>query len=181
MYIVFSTSIVKITIDGVFGGSFGDTFTDISYSGATQDSKRNIYVTNTNNILKFFDRVTIESVITETGVSEWPMSDIHIDKNEYQEDWVANRSISRMYDNIEVARRSLTGVIYETTDAQGKIKNLVRGFTPTEYSTLFSLKDKSEIFIGINELVTNSSVNRCLSDLYNILETMLNIISGESD
>jgi hypothetical protein len=107
------------------------------------------------------------------------MDEIYIEKDEYVQDWVYNRSFSRMWDNIEIVRRSITGVIYEIEDAQGQSKSIHIGFTPEQYNLLFSLKDKEEIFIGVNEIVTADSINRCLKMLFDILDLLLRIVSGK--
>lgn len=179
LYASYSGSVIKLTTSGKYAGNFGDTFDDVSYGKIFHDVNRNLYVTNTNSFLKYYERVTIESIITDTGITDWDLSDIYIDKNEYVQDWVYNKSISRIWDNIEIVRRSMIGAIYETTDRQGKLKNQIVGFTPAQYNLLFSSKPKEEIFIGINEIVTADSINRCLGSLFVVLDLLLQIVSGE--
>jgi hypothetical protein len=177
MYISYDKSIVKITKNGVFAGSFGDTFTGISYYGISHDVKRNLYVTNNNSILKFYEKVTIDEVYTDTGIKTWDINDIYISKDEYIQDWVYNRSISRMWDNIEIVKRSITAAISETTDAQGKIENVIVGFTTEQYTALFNSTPKEDVFIGINEIVSADVINRCLTSLYSTLDLLIETIS----
>ena len=177
MYISYDKSIVKITKNGIFAGRFGDTFTGTSYDGISHDVKRNLYVTNNNSILKFYEKVTIDDVYTDTGIVPWDIDDIYINKDEYIQDWVYNRSISRMWDNIEIVKRSITAAISETTDDQGKIKNIIVGFTTEQYTALFNSTPKEDVFIGINELVSADAINRCLSSLYSTLDLLIAAIS----
>jgi len=181
MYISYDTSTVKITKDGAYAGSFGNTLSDVSYGGIFQDTKRNLYITNTNSIIKYYDKVSIDSIIKPINDIGWDIEDIYIDSDEYIQDWVYNKAFSRLWDNMELLKRSINGSIYQITDSQGNIKNLITGFTPEQYALLFDLPTKEEIFIGINEIVTADSINRCLRKLYSILEVLFNAIKGETD
>jgi len=178
LYALFNDRVIKLTKGGAYSGTFADTFSDVTYNSLYHDDNQNLYITNTNSILRYFDEVTIDSAIKTISVLGWDMEDIYIDLDEYVQDWVYNRSFAKMYDNIDLVRRSLIGSIYQTTDNQGKIKNVIRGFTPAQYTALFDSTPKADIYVGSNEIVSNSVINRCIYQLYEIQALILASVTG---
>ena len=185
IYVCFDKSITKFNRDGVYAGIFGNTFSNVNYNSLYHDTNRRLFVTNTNSILKFFEMVKIDSVVSNNTTYAWDINDIYINKNEYVQDFVYNRSFSRMWDNLDIAKRSLFGTIYEYTDYLKNKKNVIVGLTTRQYNNLLQLENKDDIFIGVNEIVTADSINRCLFALYEMLELLLSfqtesIIATES-
>jgi hypothetical protein len=125
-----------------------------------------------NNVLKYFDIASINQLRDTLGDKYlWTLDDITVDKDENIQDWVCNMAFKRMWDNIELLRRSLTGKISYTTTSKGLPFIEIINFTKEEYENLF-LSSKDEIFVGINEFVTADVLNRCIKQLYDNLEIL---------
>jgi len=108
----------------------------------------------------------------------WSMDDIYIHEEEYVADWVYNKSLSRMWDNIDILRRSLKGKINISTDQTTQESTIfIRNFTLEEYTALNSLTTKDKIYIGLNEFVTADVINRNLKLLCNMLNDILETIN----
>jgi len=168
-YVLCIDKVLKITQTGELIGIFADDY-NLTYTDICHDDHRNLYLTTTNSIVKYIDKLTIINLSLDTNNLMWPTSAIFIDRDEYQQDWVLNKSFARLYDNIEVFRRSLLGKFAYTIDDNGIANPIVRGFTPTEYELL--PYDKGDIFVGVNELVTVDVFNRCIKQLYESLEAI---------
>jgi hypothetical protein len=176
LYVCLSDRISKVTEDGVNAGAFAIN-TNNSYTNIHMDESRNLYITTSNTILKYNDRISIIDLKSQFDQYLWDMNDIYIKAEEYVQDWVYNRSISRMWDNIELFRRGIKGKISITQDITTGIQTLVlKGFTPTEYTTINNVINKEDIYIGVNEFVTADVINRCLEKLYNIQLGILDTI-----
>jgi hypothetical protein len=171
LYVCFDKYIVKVLESGIYAGIFA---TDISttFSSVYQDTNYNLYVANMNNVLKYFDIASINQLRDTLGDKYlWTLDDITVDKDENIQDWVCNMAFKRMWDNIELLRRSLTGKISYTTTSKGLPFIEIINFTKEEYENLF-LSSKDEIFVGINEFVTADVLNRCIKQLYDNLEIL---------
>ena len=176
LYICAKDRIVKIAYDGTVVGTFaaGEEYTfNSNYTNVFHDQNRNLYITSNNVILKYIDKLTLLDLCVNTDNYVWLMSSIYIKKDEYNQDWVLNRSFARMWDNIEIFRRSLLGKFdYSTVDDSP----IIRTFTPNEYQYL--PYQKNDIYVGINELVMSDVVNNAIDKLYECEYTLLQMISG---
>ena len=171
LYLCTDQSILKVTFDGVIIGIFATEYGG-DYKSCYHDLNRNLYIVSTNAIVKYVDKLDIINLRTDV-TSLWPMSSIHIEPNEYNQDWVINRSFARYWDNLEVFRRSIIGRF--TYDVINDIPvPTVRTFTPQEYKLL--PYTKNQIYVGINEIVTADAINRCFDKLYACQETILDMI-----
>jgi hypothetical protein len=175
IYVCFSNRVVKITTSGLHGGTFANTFKGIvDYTSLTQNENGDLFITNQNTIIRFAEDNVILSVY-KSNTYEWTVDDIHIEKNEFEQPWVINRSIARIWDNIELFRRSITGKIIFTT-----LNELISGyqvvdFTPDEYDGM-EIQDKGDTFVGVNELVTRDVFNRCVDRLYDDMSKVLDYL-----
>jgi hypothetical protein len=91
---------------------------------------------------------------------------LNIDKNEAISDIVVNLRLKRLWDNIDLFRRSLIGKIEYTINSKGVPEISIRDYTPAEYVEMY-LVNKNEVFVGVNELLTADVLNRCITQLWN--------------
>lgn len=176
IYICLQTSVVKVLENGNYAGFFANTIEAAAFNSIYHNEYKDFYVANTNNILRYFETNVINSN-TETSVNPylWNIVDITVKEDENIEAWVINRILKRLWDNIDLFRRSLTGQITYSTDSYGRPIIQIQNFTPDEYNDMF-LTPKEDIFIGINELVSNSTINRCLKQIHESMDRLKNYV-----
>ncbi|MFA5754375.1 MAG: hypothetical protein WC905_03435 [Patescibacteria group bacterium] len=112
IYIVYSDRIVKFTSFGSVAGTiaqyrFSSYIKD--YRDVYHDEYRNFYIVGRNHILKYVDLLTMVSLKANTTDMMWPIEKMTVQKDEFIQDWVINRCFQRLWDNIEIFRRSLIG------------------------------------------------------------------------
>lgn len=173
LYICFPTYVIKVQENGVFAGIIGTEIADANFNSIYHDSNYALYVTNTKNVLQYFETNVINtSLDTKLYDVKWSLPDLLVDKNEYIQDWVCNVTFKRFWDNIELYRRCLLGKVSYVTDDRGISQIIITDYTPSEYASMY-LPPKEDIFVGINELVTADVVNRCITQLYNTLNLLV--------
>lgn len=168
IYITYTDRILKLTLDGINAGVFADDIGE-NYVGMYHTSNYQLFVANQNSILKFTEIINILRASISTGDYDWTTSDIYVDSEEYIQPYVINKSFARIWDNIDLLRRSLLGVIeFGTLDTDVE-EYYIRVFTSTEYAAM-NPTSKDTIYVGINELVVREVFNRCVSKLYSNLQ-----------
>lgn len=176
-YILSTDKVFKITQDGKLAGIFANEFDINTFTNLYQDSNRNIYITYKNGILKYIDKLQIVNLREDVDSSMWPLSTLQINKDEYQQDWVFNKSFARLWDNLELFRRSIIGKFdYNIISVDGidTYKPIVRSFRPEEYAELPWTKD--DLYIGVNEKRTADVINRSFNKVYDCIETLMELI-----
>jgi hypothetical protein len=118
-----------------------------------QDEYRNVHITSTSNILKYNDRMVVLQLRASLSTSYLPLSNIIIDKEEFVQDWVYNKTFERIWDCIELFRDSL---LYTS-----------------ERPFVHPVHLKRDVVIGQNEIVTSMTVNRCITKLWENILTLL--------
>jgi len=110
-FIVYIDKIVKYmyTIESQTGFANDIGYYTYDYRNVYHDEYRNLYVVARNHILKYVDKLSIVSLVQDTEGMTWALEDLYVDKNEYIQDWVVNRSLNRMWDNIEIFQKSILG------------------------------------------------------------------------
>ena len=112
IYIVYSDRIVKFTSFGADAGiiALNDfSYYTKDYRDVFHDEFRNLYILNRNHILKYVDLLSIVTLKLNTTGLMWNENQLLVQKDEYIQDWVINRCIQRMWDNLEILRQSLIG------------------------------------------------------------------------
>lgn len=165
LYITFSDKIIKISKEGEQAGIFADDLSvPYDFTGAFHDVHRNFYIADGNVILKYVDKLDIDSLKLTTLAYQWPMSAIWVESEEYQQDWVLNLSFSRFWDNLELFRRSLLGYAGYSELRPGVSSLHILNFNVEDYHEFEVHKD--QIYVGINEFNAADVVNRCITYLY---------------
>lgn len=172
MYVGFSTYCKKVNLSGGVVAEFGSDLPYHDFRGCYHDSYRNLYVANSKNLLVYCDGILVSRVSNDSYKKfMWDMDDILINRDENVQDWVLNIAFHRLYDNIDLLRMSLFGKV-EYREIDGVEKLVAVDYHPDEYAQL-KFEPKSDIFIGTNELVTMSVINRCVLKLQNCLRILL--------
>jgi hypothetical protein len=118
VYVTYSDRVVKFLVSGVPAGTIAQNDFSLyvkDYRDTFHDSHRNLYIVNKNHILKYVDKLYIVSLALDVSSKLWPLEKLLVQKDEYVQDWVINRCLHRMWDNIELVRQSLIGKFgYET-------------------------------------------------------------------
>lgn len=182
LYISFENQVAKFFRNGSFGGlpiKKTDQITNIN--GAFQDEYRNVLILSEDKILKFIDlpeRKNNKGNFISTDF--WQPLDIYIHPDELIQNWVYNKSFSKLWDNIEIFKNHL----YNISDL--RIPSL--SCSDTEYSceilkseckrVLPPTHPKEKIIIGQNEIVTSVVINRNLKYLWDNLENVLTFFSS---
>ncbi len=112
LYITYTDKILKTNLIGELVGTIAENdFSDYNkhYRSCFHDEYRNLYILNQNHILKYVDLLSIVSIVLEKEAEVWELNQLLVGKNEYIQDWVINRCVQRLWDNIEIFRCSLLG------------------------------------------------------------------------
>ena len=187
-YIVTETLIYKLTYDYKVVDKFGEVIADIAYnagktSGGGQyqitylsgSDTASLAISTNYDTHRVTDTILLLSMIEDDLASKlWSLPQCSISGDEYATDWVYNRCFDRLYDNIGHIHRSIIGVPNTTFNLP--INNVeLGGFRPTQYSALPF--DKSEIYVGMNEIHAEPSINRAFRMLYKCMVHILDTLS----
>jgi hypothetical protein len=156
LYIATKTQVLKFFRTGIFNDYIVNNINCITnITSVFHDEHRNLLITTNDKVLKFADLMLKRSIKSELPPTYWQLNDLYIDKEEYVQNWVYNKSLQRLWDNIELFRNAL---FYEKTGC--------KAYTPPVY-------DKKQIIIGQNEIVTSTTINRVLGYLWKNFITLL--------
>lgn len=149
------------------------------------DDRLNFFVATEKRIFKFLDLPDTLDLYDAVNVDTLfiPLSSIYIDKNEYVQDWVYNKSLLRILQNHEILYKTIRRKYRVNLDSNGNLTE-TSGGAPAFITTSLSSTDlitnyniDYNNFIHSNELVTNSVVNRALARIYSLQEEMLSLIT----
>ena len=149
------------------------------------DDRLNFYVVTNKRIFKYvdipdtldlFDTDVVDSLVL-------PLSAISINREEFVQDWVYNKSIMRLLQNHEVLYKAIKYKYKINLDRYGNLVSpsvgdygfTVTGLSGVDLTKPFSVSQNN--YIHSNELVTSSVVNRALTKLYNLQLDMLQLVS----
>jgi hypothetical protein len=149
------------------------------------DDRLNFYVVTNKRIFKYvdipatldlFNAVTVNSLVL-------PLSSVGINREEFVQDWVYNKSFTRLLQNHEVLYKSIKYKYKINLDRYGNLINTdggassftVTGLSGTDLANSFSVSQDN--YIHSNELVTSSVINRALTKLYDLQLEILQLAS----
>lgn len=149
---------------------FNTPYTIQSFNSIPTDNgdKNVIFVkcNNVNIILSFLDNANLYDVLSIPDFDIYDLKEIEINCEEYMQSWVFNKAIAKMLLNIMRLRDQVIGKFLFSRDSRDNVVfNFTRYLTDYEKSLIFFQQDL-ENFIGMNEIFSNSVVNRCLEKLY---------------
>ena len=174
IYITFEKQIAKFFRNGAFGGlpiKESDNITNIN--GIFQDEYRNVLILSEDKILKYIDIPEKKNNKGSMVLSDfWKTSDIYIHPDEFIQNWVYNKSFSKLWDNIEIFKNHLhhfaDSRIFSTPCADTEPVCDNTQILCKKY--LQPVHGKEKLIIGQNEIVSSVVINRNLKYLWENLE-----------
>jgi len=114
IYITSNNNTIKCNINGTIQLPLNNYSMSLSYvldnRSVYQDEYRNLYICQKNHILKYNDTIKYISLVEDSLLDNlWTLDEIYIKNQEYIQDWVVNKALNRLWDNIEIFRRSILG------------------------------------------------------------------------
>ena len=189
LYVVYDDDIVKVSTSGLFVGNFSVSqvwhkiggwrvneippfYGKIRFMAVTKYDQ--IYLALDNIVLIYADLLREMALAGNTyDQYSWSLDDIKIGKNEYMQDFVVNAALHRMYDNIDLFKRSIyarirvrekNGIKYIKTD----------NVMASEYAYLQDMPTKGDIFIPSNAPMSARVFNDNIKLLYDMIVKLLN-------
>jgi hypothetical protein len=159
IYLCTDRQVVKFFRTGVISGFIlrsKQCVTNIT--GIYQDEYRNLLITSNNRVLKYVDPMIINPLKGPLPPYYWKLEDVLIHPEEYVQNWVYNKALQRLWDNIEYFRSTL---FYLNTP-----NNPCKQFRPPVHQ-------KEDILIHQNEIVSSGVLNRVLGYLWENYETLI--------
>ena len=143
----------------------------------------NFIISNSNGIGKLSllqDNLNTTSILTNEIFDVYPLSGITINKEEYLQSWVINKSISKLLMNHMRLRDNITSKFLFTQDAIPGDTLLVgtRYLLPSELTALQFTQDITN-FIGLNEIFQNNIINRPFENIFNIQTNLLSALAAD--
>jgi len=144
----------------------------------------NIAFSQSNGVGKFsawFDNLNLFDVLNTKEFDVYSLEDIKISHAEYLQNWVFNKALSKLILNHMRLRDQIFGKFLSRIDSYGNITfRGTRYLTPEEYATINYFQQNITNYIGMNEILQNNIINRCLEQIYNVQVAMLNILQAEA-
>ena len=132
-----------------------------------------------NRISLFLDNLNVVSILTNDIFDVYPLSGITINKEEYLQNWVINKSISKLLMNHMRLRDNISSKFLFTQDVAGDaILAGTRYLLPSELLPLQFTQDVSN-FIGSNEIFQNNIINRPFESIFNIQTSLLSALDDD--
>ena len=159
IYLCTDTQVLKFFRTGIICGYILQNKQCVNnIAGVYQDEFRNLLIITNNKVLKYTDPMVITPLKGPRPAYYWKLDDILIHPEEYVQNWVYNKALQRLWDNIEYFRST----VYFTNDSNTPCK---------QYKPPVHLK--SEIVIHQNEIVTSAVLNRVLGYLWENFATLV--------
>ena len=140
----------------------------------------NNYLTKSGKISLFQDNLNVVSVLTNDIFDVYPLDSITIDKEEYLQNWVINKSISKLLMNHMRLRDNISSkFLYDqTTIAGDTLLAGTRYLLPNEITSIQFNQDITN-FIGANEIFQNNIINRPFENILNIQTNLLSALAAD--
>jgi hypothetical protein len=157
------------------GGSGGSGAVVLYYTTATAQSVQQI-----GKISLFQDNLNVTSVLTNDVFDVYSLSGITIDKEEYLQNWVINKSISKLLMNHMRLRDNISSkFLYDQSTIPGDtLLAGTRYLLPIELTALNFNQDVTN-FIGVNEIFQNNIINRPFETVFNIQTNLLSALAAD--
>jgi hypothetical protein len=139
---------------------------------ASYDPNRNLYISIGGYLVKYLNNISFVNLAS--GFKKdyyWKLEDILINKEEIVQDWTYNKSFQRLWDNIELVRRSINFKLNI-----GPLSYRAQSLTNADLTSQY-FYPKTDILVGANEIVTSSVVNRVIEILWKNILSLKNLIN----
>jgi hypothetical protein len=162
------------------GGNGGSGAVVIYYNYTTNDTVAYTTTLKSGKISLFQDNLNVVSVLTNDIFDVYPLDSITIDKEEYLQNWVINKSISKLLMNHMRLRDNISSkFLYDqTTIAGDTLLAGTRYLLPNEITSIQFNQDITN-FIGANEIFQNNIINRPFENILNIQTNLLSALAAD--
>lgn len=134
---------------------------------------------NTGKLGFFKDNLNLYDILAQRNFDIYDLKNIFINGDEYLQNWTINKCLAKLIINHMRFRDQIVGKLQGKRDANGNIVfNNTRYLLPSELESIYFQQDLTA-FIGANELVTTSVINRCLKFIFNAQTSMANVLNAE--
>lgn len=134
---------------------------------------------NVGKFGNFFDNLNLFDILAVRDFDIYNYDSINFDTNEYVQGWVLNKNISKLLINHMRLRDQIIGKFIASKDYKNNIFfKGTRYLLPEELDSIYFEQDITN-FVGGNELLTNSIINRPLKKIYDIQYNLLNVLKAE--
>ena len=149
---------------------------------ANNANDNNLIFSNYNGIGKFglyFDNLNLIDVLVSNNFDVYTPDDITVNNDEYVQNWVLNKSITKLITNHMRLRDQIIGkFLYKRDTNNNVIFQGIRYTLPDELTSIAFQQDITN-FIGCNEIFQNVIFNRALKKIFDIQVSMLNILQAD--
>ena len=127
-------------------------------------------------IFKFNENISYKTIVYDTYKNgTYPLSSINVKGDEYVTSWVLNKTFYKIIYNHLLLRDNLHSKYVANYDNAGRVRYDSINYISDIDSNLFVYNTDLNNYVGINEPVMSKVVNRCLSEIYTIQESLLNM------
>jgi len=135
---------------------------------------------NTGKFGLFYDNLNLYDILAVRNFDVYNLNEIIFNKNEYLQNWVLNKTFSKIIINHMRLRDQIIGKFLATNDTRNNpIFRGSRYLLPNELDNIYFEQDLN-FYIGTNELVNNNIINRALKNIYNIQDSLLNTLKPDN-
>lgn len=134
---------------------------------------------NTGKLGLFKDNLNLYDILAQRDFDVYTLGNIEINGHEYFQNWCINKSLAKIILNHMRFRDQIIGKFQAKTDINNNIVfSNTRYLLPDELDSIY-FQQELTAFIGANEIVTTSVVNRCIRYIYNAQINMLKVLQAE--
>jgi hypothetical protein len=158
-----------------------ENITCFSSASCIDGDKNLVFSTNNSKgkIGYFYDNLNLFDILSINNFDVYTLHDILLSEQEYIQNWVFNKSISKLLVNLIRLKDQIVGKFLAQRDSYGNIAfSGTRYLTPNEIESV-TIKQDINYFIGCNEYVSCAIVNRVLENIYNIQVDLASILNSD--
>jgi hypothetical protein len=134
---------------------------------------------NTGKLGYFYDNLNLFDILAVNDFDIYTFNDMSFNKEEYIQNWVFNKNLSKLILNHMRLRDQIIGKYIAARDVKGNVTfKGTRYLLPDELDEIFFQQDITN-YIGANEIFANNIVNRALRKIYDIQVKVLNVLRAE--
>jgi len=148
---------------------------------ATDGDNNILYSKNNNTAIftSFYDNANLYDILTIPDFDVYDLEEIKLKEQENVQSWVLNKTFSKMILNHMRLRDQIIGKFVYILDARGNLVfNFNRYLTETEKDTI-NYQSNITSFVGKNEIIQNSVLNRCLVTVHKFQASILEVLREE--
>jgi len=135
---------------------------------------------NTGKFGLFYDNLNLYDILAVRNFDVYNYDELVINKDEYLQNWIFNKTISKIIINHMRLRDQIIGKFLAVKDNRGNpIFRGSRYLLPFELNSIYFEQDLS-FYIGANEIVSNNIINRAFNKIFDIQSLLLNVLKPDN-